>query len=61
MSDKSWEPGKFKIQIKNAHVDPWDMLNNFCFVLSFFPAKRNLTIHHDLEIEVFEVTELETV
>ena len=36
-SDKSWEPEiflkfkKFKFKIEIAYVDPWDMLNNFCF------------------------------
>ena len=29
-TDKSWEPGKFKIQ-NGLYVDLWDMLNNFCF------------------------------
>ena len=29
MFDKKWEQFKFKIEI--AYVDPWDMVNNYCF------------------------------
>ena len=29
-NDKSWNP-LCLCQISNGHVDPWDMLNNFCF------------------------------